>query len=261
MTIPTSLEQAASRALQAVSPDLSDPASLRGRSKPQLRRYNVCALLPNGNIAETRHLAPALPLFEDAFCAFTRGALVDTDQGPVAVEDLLPGDKIVTITGKTEKLLWKGNTTIVPGRPGAQGRDMRLTRIMADALGLQRPLACVIVGPSARLLHTPDHLRGMANGLQTLTSVNEFVDGVSIVDTAPPTPVELFHICLARHSVIRIGGLEFETYHPGETTGRMMNQSLRTVFLNLFAHADTFRDFGPVAFPRIGETPPDAMSA
>ena len=261
MTIPTSLARAADRALQAVSHDLSDPASLRGRAKPQLRRYSVSALLPNGNVAETRHLAPALPVFEDAFCAFSRGALVDTEQGPVAVEDLIPGDKVVTITGKSEKLLWKGSTIIVPGRPGSQGRDMHLTRIMADAFGLQRPLACVIAGPSARLLHTPDHLRGISDNLQTLTSVQEFVDGDGIIPTAPPTPVELFHICLERHSVIRIGGLEFETYHPGEATGRLMNNSLRTVFLNLFAHVETFRDFGPVAFPRIGETTLDAMSA
>jgi hypothetical protein len=261
MTIPTSLARAADRALQAVSHDVTDPASLRGRVKPQLRRYNVSALLPNGSIADTRHLAPALPVFEDAFCAFSRGALVETEEGPVAVEDLIPGDMIVTISGEAQKLLWKGSTTIVPGRPSAQGRDMRLTRIMADALGLQRPLACVIAGPSARLLHTPDHLRGISDGLQTLTSVKEFIDGESIIDTAPPTPVEVFHICLAKHSVIRIGGLEFETYHPGEATGRVMNHALRTVFLNLFAHVETFREFGPVAFPRIGETTLDAMSA
>lgn len=261
MNVPNSLVRAADRALHAVTHDLADPASLRGRAKPQLRRYSVSALLPSGSIAETRHVAPALPVFEDAFCAFSRGALVDTDQGPIAVEDLIPGDMIMTINNTAEKLLWKGSTVIVPGKPGANGRDMRLTRIMADAFGLQRPLGCVIAGPSARLLHTPDHLRGISGDLQTLTSVKEFVDGDGIIETAPPTAIELFHLCLSRHSVIRVGGLEFETYHPGEATGRNMNQSLRTVFLNLFAHAENFRDFGPVAYPRIGETNVDAISA
>ena len=261
MTIPTSLSRAASRAVQTISPDMADPASLRGRAKPQLRRYNVAALLPNGNVSETRHLAPALPAFEDAFCAFSRGAIVETADGPVAVEDLFPGDRIVSSDGSVQTLLWKGSTLVMPGRPSAQGRILHLTRIMADSFGIQRPLACVIAGPSARLLHTPDHLRAISDGMQTLTRVDEFVDGVSVVETTPPTPVELFHLCTRRHTVIRIGGLEFETYHPGEATGRLMNPALRTVFLNMFAHVEHFRDFGSVAFPRTGEPSIEALSA
>ena len=93
MTLPHSLQQAAAKATES-SALLQDPAVLRLPNKPQLRRYEVSSLLPNGGIAETRHIAPALPIFEDAFCAFTRGSLVETTQGPIAVEDLLPGDNI-----------------------------------------------------------------------------------------------------------------------------------------------------------------------
>lgn len=250
MTIPTSLARAAERALTTISPDLSDPAALRGRARPQLRRYEVCTLLPNGSMAETRHLAPAMPIFEDAFCAFSRGALIETTDGPIAIEDLLPGDHIIDIDGQAQPLLWKGSTTVVPGRPTPQGRSLKLTRIQSDSFGMQRPLSCLVAGPSARILHTPDHLRGVNGGLQKLTPVAEFIDGMSVIETAPPTPVQLFHIALARHSVIRVGGLEFETYHPGETAGRLLSPSMRSVFLNLFEHADTFRDFGPLAYLR-----------
>ena len=72
MTVPPSLVRAARHAVQ-IDPSLQDPAAWRTQKRPQLRRYEVSALLANGNIAETRHIAPALPLFEDAFCAFTRG--------------------------------------------------------------------------------------------------------------------------------------------------------------------------------------------
>ena len=118
MTIPTSLARAAQRAVRTTSPVLNDPAALRAQPRQQLRRYEVSSLLPDGSVAETRHIAPALPLFEDAFCAFSRGALIETASGPVAIEDIQPGEKVITADGHVQPLLWKGSTTIVPARPG-----------------------------------------------------------------------------------------------------------------------------------------------
>lgn len=261
MTIPTSLSRAAQRAVHTTSPVLNDPASLRSRPKPQLRRYEVSTLLPDGSIAQTRHIAPATPLFEDAFCAFQRGTLIETECGPVAIEDLQPGDKVVTAGGAAQRLIWKGSTTIMPARPGPNGRNMRLTRIMADAFGMQRPLTYVVSGPSARLLHTPMHLRRDGKGIQMLSPVREFIDGMHVIETAPPTPVELFHICLRQHTTVRIGGLEFETYHPGQQALRLVSHSMRALFFNMFAHADQPGDFGPLAHPRSEDSTASAMSA
>lgn len=261
MTIPTPLNRAACRAVQANIPALVDPPTERNQSKPQLRRYEVSSLLPNGDIAETRHIAPALPIFEDAFCAFTRGSMVETEFGPVSIEDLLPGDRILTGDGASEPLIWKGSTTLVPGRPGPQGRNLRLTRIMADSFGMQRPMSCVISGPSARILHTPDHLRAVSGGQQTLTPVQEFQDGMNVIETAPPTAVDLFHICLPRHAVIRVSGLEFETYHPGINAARNISHAMRGVYLGLFPHISQLCDFGDTAYARADDGVREALMA
>lgn len=260
MTIPHSLVRAAHQAVQT-DPTMQDPAAWRSQKRPQLRRYEVSSLLANGDISQTRHIAPAMPLFEDAFCAFSRGSLVDTENGPVAIEDLLPGDRVLTVDGQAETVLWKGSTTIIPGRPGPKGRNLRLTRIMADSFGMQRPMSYVIAGPAARLLNTPNHLRAVSGGAQMLTPVQEFVDGMNVIETAPPTPVELFHLCLPRHAAIRVGGLEFETYHPGVNAPRMISHAMRSLFLNLFAHIDHLADFGPLAYARAGDGQIDALSA
>jgi hypothetical protein len=72
----------------------------------------------------------------------------------------------------------------------------------------------------------------------------------------------MFHLCLPRHAIIRVGGLEFESYHPGPNAARMISHAMRSVFLNLFAHADSIGDFGPMAHPwaeAMGD--PDQLSA
>ncbi len=258
MTIPHSLVRAAHQAVET-NAILQDPTAWRAQKRPQLRRYEISALLENGNIAQTRQLAPALPLFEDAFCAFTRGSLVETEMGPVAIEDLQPGDQVITTDNQAETVMWKGSTTLVPGRPGPSGRNLRLTRIMADSFGMQRPMSYVLAGPSARLLNTPNHLRALTGGAQMLTPVQEFIDGSNVIETAPPTAVELFHICLPRHAAIRVGGLEFETYHPGTNAVRMISHAMRSLYLNLFAHIDQLSDFGPLAYARAGDGQVDSI--
>jgi len=260
MTIPTSLARAARNAIET-SPILKDPAALRARSRPQLRRYEVSALAANGDIIDSSHIAPALPLFENAFSAFTRGSMILTETGPIAVEDLLPGDQIITRNDTSETLMWKGTTQIVPGRPDAKGRYHPLVRIMADGFGVQLPMSDVLVGPAARLLKTPGHLRRLAGQSPLLTPVAEFIDGVSAIETAPPTAVQLFHICLRRHSVIKISGLEFETYHPGVNALRPVGPALRDAYLKLFPHISSVGDFGPQVHARTGDGEINALSA
>lgn len=261
MTIPTSLVHAARLAVQTAPGMLQNPNALRPATQPRLRRYDVLALLPNGDIEQTQHIAPALPIFEDAFCAFSRGSLLETEDGPTAIEDVLPGDKVIDLDGNAQPVMWKGSTTLNPASPHSKLHNLRLTRLMADSFGMERPSACMIAGPSARLLHTPEHLRAVAGGSQLLTPVQEFVDGMNVIETAPPTPVELFHICLPRHAVVRVGGLEFETYHPGINAARAISHAMRSIFLNLFTHIEQLSDFGAPAFARAGDGQFDAISA
>lgn len=198
--------------------------------------------MPDGQIAEKFQLAPALPLFEEAFSAFARGSVIDTEMGPMAVEDLLPGDKVMTRDGGAIEVQWIGSTIFVPGHASHKARNLHLTRIMADSFGLARPSAFVLTGPAARLL------QGGSDSI--LTPVQTYVDGVSVIETAPPAPVELFHLCLTRHAVIRVSGLDFETYHPGADAARRVGQSLRPIFMGLFPGLGGLEDFGRPAYKR-----------
>lgn len=249
MTLAQSLQRAAANAT-AANKLLRDPAKPDGKPSAQLRRYEVCSLLDNGSVTETRHIAPALPLFEQAFTAFSRGSLVETDFGPVAIEDLLPGDRVQTHDGGFEDVVWKGMTTLIPARSSASGASMKLTSFMADSFGMQKPMSCVVAGPAARLLATPPHLRHSAQSGEVLTPAQDFQDGMNIFETAPPAPVDMFHICLRNHAVFKVGGLLFESYHPGADALRLVSYPIKTLFLNMFPHVDGLSDFGPLAFDR-----------
>ncbi len=66
------------------------------RAQSLMRRYEVVHLTPNGDIDEFSRTAPAHRAFEDSFGSLARGALLKTDRGVVAIEDILPGDKVKT---------------------------------------------------------------------------------------------------------------------------------------------------------------------
>lgn len=219
-------------------------------SIPMTRNFEVAALKADHKLHIAQHKAPVLPLFDDAFSAFAMGALVSTPNGHTAVEDLQPGDMISTTTGEPAKVLWIGSSTIVPA-----GRERRtpLIRIMADTFGPSRPSSFLTVGPSARLLQTPQHLRGDTAPNQIFSLAREFVDGVNVIEVCPPTPVRMFHLCLERHAAITVGGMEMETFHPGNKALRSVSHTTRDLFLSMFPHIAHASDFGPLAYPRAPE--------
>jgi hypothetical protein len=219
------------------------------------RSYEIAALREDGSLYIGQDKAPALPLFESAFSAFARGTLILTVDGEVAVEDLQPGDMIATSTGEAAPLVWIGSSNFVPADAG---RRMPLIRIMPDSFGQSRPSSFLTVGPAARVLHTPHHLRAENDGTQMLTPVREFVDGVNVIEVVPPTPVRLFHLCLTRHAAIQAGGIEMETFHPGANATHTVSHSMRDRFLGMFPQIGHVSDFGPLAHPRAPQSEAEA---
>lgn len=211
-------------------------------SIPQ-RSYEFAALRSDESLIIGQTAAPALPLFETAFAAFSHGSVVQTVEGPIAVEDLQPGDMIQTAHGCPEQLIWVGSTTFSHDEMAG---NLSLARVMPDAFGPNRPANFVTFGPAARLLKTPMRLRRGAAYGPVLTPIKQFSDGNNVIEVSPPSPVRLFHLCLARHSVINVGGLDVESYHPGPYAPREVTPELRDRFLSLFPRFSHVADFGPM---------------
>ena len=216
------------------------------------RSYEVAALRTDGSLLISSGKIPAVPLFESAFSAFARGTLIATPQGEVAVEDLQPGDRISTEEGKAAKVVWIGSSSFVPADAG---RRMPLVRIMPDSFGQGRPGSFLTVGPAARLLHTPHHLRAAFGERRMLTPVHEFIDGVNVIKVVPPTPIRLFHICLDRHALIRAGGMAMESFYPDLDAMEGLSRGLCDRFIGLFPHISRLEDFGAPVQARAPDAP------
>lgn len=226
----------------------------RSQATPQaavpVRRFEALALQPGGELTEVVQRAPAHPTFEGAFAALARGTIIATQDGPVAVEDLLPGMKVETRDAGFQPLIWVGMITIAPQMPLAH-MPARLFRIPVDSFGPSRPMPDLMLAPHARLLHRSPKLMDVVHDDSALTPVTAFEDGYSVIRVAPASAVNVYHLAFRDHHILRANGLEIESFHPGDDlSNRIGGDSLR-LFLSLFPHIDSVADFGPMVAPRL----------
>ncbi|MCM2563301.1 Hint domain-containing protein [Lutimaribacter sp. EGI FJ00015] len=219
------------------------------RQEAPRRRVDIAWLRRNGDIALATQAIPAVPIFEDCFAAFAHGTLIQTQLGPVAIEDILPGDQVLTLDHGTQPVLWRGSLTCVPSN---QDRCRSLTRVTADGFGIGRPARDLLIGPGGRILRqAPRGLAG-AGCAQALVSVSSLQDGASVIAVSPPGPAQLYHLCLPVHAVLRAGGLDMESCHPGISLRSTLPDSRALAqFLALFPYIDQPGDFGPLSYPRL----------
>lgn len=215
------------------------------------RRYEIAYLNAEGVIESGTRLAPATPDFEAAFSSFARGTVIATTEGPVAIEDLVPGMQALTAEGRCETITWIGSMTLFPQRAMPGMTNGRMIRVTADAFGMGRPMPDVVLGPSARLLVRGQKNRDDAKAAASYAPATTFVDGVSIIEVTPVTPVPVYHIMLERHGSIRAAGLEIESCHPGAGLQNRLGPELSQRFMTLFPHLNSFGDFGAIAHPRM----------
>ncbi|WP_417249390.1 Hint domain-containing protein [Celeribacter sp.] len=220
------------------------------------RSYEILWQASNGDIMDARTTAPALPEFEAAFNAFARGAIFTTDNGPVAIEDLLPGDRVETVTGEMQTVLWIGSMEL-RRNDSPDGTPEPLVRLTPDALGFGQPSPDLLLGSGARYLLRSEALKSYLGTSHALASVTALIDGVSTFEVTPPSRVRTYHICLERHSVVRVNGVECETFHPGLTANTRLSGGLRDAFMDLFPHLNDLGGFGAMAHPRL--TPTDLI--
>ena len=169
---------------------------------------------------------------ETIISCFTPGTKIATERGQVAVEDLTPGDMVVTRDNGLQPLRWIGSKALDHSALVADP-TLRPILIRKDALGPGAP-ACdmkvsrqhrmLIIGPQAALLFGSDEVLVRAVHLLHLPGVSEVDD-----DT-----VTYLHILFDRHELVLADAAWSESFQPGDRTLGGLDADARDELFKLF---------------------------
>ncbi|MFN3153768.1 Hint domain-containing protein [Marivita cryptomonadis] len=244
----TSTDRAATTDFNAYAVSTDKVATFDGQPRrdiPLTRTIEAAALLPDQSISESSFTVPASSTFEACASAFARGTLISTVMGPIAVEDLIPGDLVETHRGP-QPVVWIGSTPYLPDFAAETTSLSYLLRM--PGVGMDQ--SDLLLGPAARLVVRQDRFADLLNCDAVLAPASDYIDGDRVLRITPPGSVQLYHFALQSHGIIRANGHELESYHPGRVSAAEIGSSVRDMLQSMFPHLGSLEGFGDLAFPR-----------
>lgn len=161
---------------------------------------------------------------EGVIICFTAGTLILTERGPRPVEDLSPGDLIVTRDNGLQPLRWTGRRQV-------EGRgDFAPIRFEAGVFGTTRAL---LVSPQHRMLHRSTTAALYFDTPEVLLSAKHLVDGRKIT-RAECAQVTYLHLLFDRHEIIFAEGAATESFHPGHMGLQALSDTSREDLFRCF---------------------------
>jgi hypothetical protein len=144
---------------------------------------------------------PPLP-FEFVVC-FTAGTLILSDRGELAVEQLKPGDQLVTLVHServARPVKWVGSRRL-DAAAHPRPEDVTPIRIVRGAVAENVPHRDLLISPDHAL-----YLDGV------LVQARQLINGRTVRQETAIRPVRYFHVELDAHAVLLAEGLPAESY-------------------------------------------------
>ncbi len=170
---------------------------------------------------------------EGQFTCFAAGTMIETQNGPVAVEDLEIGDMVLTKDEGYQPIRWIG-TARIPAVTLSRKPNLRPIRIKAGALGEDVPSSDLLVSPQHRILVRSRIAQRMFGTVEVLVAAKQLLqlDGIDYDDGV--ASVEYVHILFDKHQVIVSNGAETESLFTGPQALEAVGEAARAEILELF---------------------------
>jgi hypothetical protein len=197
--------------------------------------YEVQSTDGSGNVLETD---VGFVTVETIPC-FVSGTMIETVDGPRAVEGLTAGDMVMTRDDGPQPLRWIGRRAVP-----AIG-TMAPIRIRANALGEHGEL---MVSPLHRVMVKDALAELMFGNTEVLIAAKDLVNDRSI-RPIEGGDVEYVHLMFDRHQVIYSEGLASESFLPGPQTSKSFEAEIVEEITTIFPELDvaTGEGYGPAA--------------
>ena len=154
--------------------------------------------------------------YNDIVC-FAGGTLIVTSRGQVPIDDLRPGDLVLTASGETRPLLWSMVRRLGPIEL-ARNPNLRPVRISAGSLGSGLPKRDLLVSRQHRMLIRSKIVNRMTGHHSALVSALHLtnLDGIAIDHFVQR--VDYHHLLFDRHEILFAEGAPSESLHLGPQT-------------------------------------------
>ena len=158
------------------------------------------------------------------------GTLVETDKGPVAVQDLSEGDMIRTADNGFKPLLWVGSRTVEGTGENAP------VRFKAGTLDAEKDLR---VSPLHRMIVDGPEV-GLYFDTEEVLVPAKFLTNGDTVYSDPCGEVTYYHIMFETHEVVFANGARTESFNPGLQGIGAFAEETRAEILRLFPELEGF---------------------
>lgn len=189
------------------------------------------------------------PLNPPQVC-FLVGSMLETPDGPHAVEDLSVGDMVITQDGGPQPVVW-----ITSSQRSWPGDDEAHKPILfsAGSLGMGLPSSDLCVSPQHHILIAHPACADLFGAAAVLAPAKGLTDLPGVRVMKGKRVAEYFHLMFAQHEIVMAHGVPTESFYPGPMAVRMLSPAQRST---LFAVVPTLKDdpesgYGPTARPKI----------
>lgn len=180
---------------------------------------------------------------------FTRGTMIDTQDGPKPIEDIAVGDRVKTKDNGFQTIKWCANR-VLSETDLKQQPHLRPIRIRAGALGDNLPAQDLVVSPQHRMLVSGPECELFIGESEVLVPAKALLNDHSITLDYDATRVEYFHFMCDHHEVVYANGAESESFHPGDFGLSAIDEPVREELFMVFPQLDRDIDsYGPTARP------------
>ena len=198
-------------------------------SDPSHENGTVQFLDVNGNVIGTMTFSN----IETIVPCFTPGTLIDTDRGPVPVEALQPGDRVLTMDHGYQPLRWAGHRDVT-AEELLRAPQLRPILIGRDTFGPGLPERDLRVSPQHRLLLAGARAELVSGETEVLAPAVHLLGLPGVVQDAAAAGVRYVHLLFDRHEIVRSDGLWTESFQPAAATLSALEDGQRAEILALF---------------------------
>ena len=206
----------------------ASPAEIDALTTKAIQSIMLTSVLQNDYTALNSNRYALVPA--PTFICFARGTMIETDCGPIAIEELQRCDRVETMDCGFQTIRWIASRRLDAAELQANP-NLRPIRIRAGALGHGLPYDDLLVSPQHRVLVVSKIALRMFGCSEILVAAKQLllIDGIDVATDVDE--VEYFHFLCNRHQIVFAQGAPTESLFTGiEALKAVSPEAQREIF-------------------------------